>query len=114
MGSVTERLDGGVPRVEVPGYLDRLGAAVDRASLCIAVLVGRALRFAYVNPAYQALAPETLMIGRRYGEVFPEAARAGAEAAFQRALHQHKRESADEQGDGHGAELFGQLEMQFF
>jgi signal transduction histidine kinase/CheY-like chemotaxis protein len=63
-----------------------LAEIVAQAHACIAVVVGRELRFALVNPAYQAIAPGTPMVGRTYPEVFPDAAAAGAEAAFQRVL----------------------------
>jgi PAS domain S-box-containing protein len=55
---------------------------MDRALACIAVLKGQQLVYTYVNPAYQAIAPDLPMVGRPYREVFPEAAANGAEAAL--------------------------------
>ncbi len=55
---------------------------MERALACIAVLKGQELVYAYVNPAYQAIAPDVPMIGRPYREVFPEAAANGAEEAL--------------------------------
>jgi PAS domain S-box-containing protein len=49
------------------------------ADACIAVMSGPELRYTFVNPAYQALAPETPMLGRCYRDIFPDAALAGAE-----------------------------------
>ncbi len=65
---------------------DLLATIVRHAHSCIAVVAGRELRFVLVNPAYQAIAPGTPMLGRTYPEVFPEAAASGAEARFHRVL----------------------------
>lgn len=53
---------------------------------CVAVLKGRELRYVMVNAACQALRPNVQMIGKRFGEVFPEAAAVGAEGEFYKAL----------------------------
>jgi PAS domain S-box-containing protein len=86
LGTVTERIDESALHAPSTAHLQLLGAAADQASLCIALLAGRELRFSYVNAACQALAPGTPMLGRAYRDVFPEAARAGVEAALQRAI----------------------------
>jgi PAS domain S-box-containing protein len=86
LGTVTERIDEGAFNAPSTAHLQALGAAADQASLCIAILAGRDLRFSYVNAACQALAPGITMLGRTYRDVFPEAARAGAEAALQRTM----------------------------
>jgi PAS domain S-box-containing protein len=65
---------------------DLLATIVEHAHACIAVVSGRELRFVLVNPAYQAIAPGTPMLGRTYAEVFPEAAANGAEERFHRVL----------------------------
>jgi PAS domain S-box-containing protein len=57
------------------GFLETL---LDAAAACIAVLQGPELRFTLVNPACQALRPETPMLGRRFEEVFPGADDAAA------------------------------------
>lgn len=56
-----------------------LETLLDTAQVHIAVMQGHALRYTLVNRAYQSLRPEVPMLGRTYGEVFPEAAAAGAE-----------------------------------
>ncbi len=63
-----------------------LESILEHVGVCVAVLEGPELRFALVNPAYQALAPGSQMLGRTYREVFPEAAAAGAEEASRRVL----------------------------
>ena len=56
-----------------------LVTAIDTADVCIAILSGPELRYSFVNKAYQAISPGTNMLGRRYREVFVEAAASGAE-----------------------------------
>jgi len=59
-----------------------LVAAIDNVDECVAVLSGHELRYTYVNRAYQAIWPGCQMLGRRFREVFPEAAQAGSEARY--------------------------------
>ncbi|BDG06615.1 hybrid sensor histidine kinase/response regulator [Anaeromyxobacter oryzae] len=69
------------PPKESPGAgpsRELLASVVAHAQTCIAVVTGRDLRFTLVNPAYQAIAPGTPMLGRTYAEVFPEAAASGS------------------------------------
>ncbi len=59
---------------------DLLGRIVTSVPVAIAVLNGPELRFVSANPAYQAiLGPDVPLIGRRYAEVFPQAAASGSE-----------------------------------
>jgi PAS domain S-box-containing protein len=54
---------------------DRLfGSIVEHAPACIALLRGPDFVFEVVNPAYAAIAPGVPMAGRRFAEVFPDAA----------------------------------------
>jgi PAS domain S-box-containing protein len=57
-----------------------------RATFCTAVLAGRELRYTFVNAGYRHIAPDTPMLGRRFRDVFPQAAAAGAEERFLRVL----------------------------
>jgi PAS domain S-box-containing protein len=63
-----------------------LEGLVAHTGACIAVVAGRDLRCTLANPAFVAVAGGAPMVGRTYREVFPEAARAGAEARIQRVL----------------------------
>ena len=63
-----------------------LECLITYAGVCIAVVKGHELRYTLANPAFQAFAGGVPMVGRTYGEVFPEAARAGAEAHLHRVL----------------------------
>lgn len=56
------------------------------AEVQLAVMAGPSLRYAYVNRSYHGICPGTIMVGRTYREVFPEAAAAGAEARLQLAM----------------------------
>jgi PAS domain S-box-containing protein len=59
-----------VSRIRQGGFLETL---LDHLKACVAVVQGRDLRYAMVNPAYQSLRPEMEMVGRTYEEVFPQA-----------------------------------------
>lgn len=63
-------------RVSIQG-LDR---AFGGAEVRTAIVLGRELRYVYVNESYRNIRPDTAMVGNTYPEVFPEAAAAGAEA----------------------------------
>ena len=65
------------PRHLLPDAL--LASAIDTVDVCIAIMSGPELRYTLVNTAYQAISPGVSMLGRRYREVFVEAAAAGAE-----------------------------------
>ncbi|HUF76685.1 MAG TPA: PAS domain S-box protein [Longimicrobiales bacterium] len=66
------------------GLLDRI---LENAPVAIAVLKGTNLEYTLVNPAYQAIVGgETRLLGRTYGEVIPEVAEGGAEAALHRVI----------------------------
>lgn len=67
-------------------HRDLLASAIQATDVCIAVMTGYDLRFTIVNPAFQLLAPESAMLGQRYGEIFPEAAAAGAEERLRAVL----------------------------
>jgi PAS domain S-box-containing protein len=56
-----------------------LAMAIDTVDACVAIMSGPELRYTFVNKAYQAISPGVPMLGRRYREVFAEAAGAGAE-----------------------------------
>lgn len=60
--------------------IDGLGRAFGNTEMRAAIVVGRELRYAYVNESYRNIRPEVAMVGSTYREVFPEAAAAGAEA----------------------------------
>jgi PAS domain S-box-containing protein len=63
-----------------------LECLVAHAGACISVVKGRDLRYTLANPAFVAAAGGVPVVGRTYREVFPEMARAGAEAAIRRVL----------------------------
>jgi PAS domain S-box-containing protein len=70
-------------REQLLGQMGRQKAFLEclmaNAHTCIAVMAGSELRYTFVNPAYQALAPDAPMLGRRYRDIFPQAAQDGAE-----------------------------------
>ena len=58
-----------------------LASLLAHAPYGVSVCKGRELRYELVNPAYQEMVgPDIPLVGRRYSEIFPEAAAAGAEA----------------------------------
>lgn len=57
-------------------------AALDELDVSIAVLEGDELRYRYANKAYQAMAPEQGIIGRRLREVFPVSTTDGVESGL--------------------------------
>lgn len=63
-----------------------LQCLLEHAGCCIAVVRGLELRYELVNPAFQALVRGEPLVGRRYREVFPEAARTGAEEQCRRVI----------------------------
>jgi signal transduction histidine kinase len=63
-----------------------LDGVVTHAQACIAVMGGPEMRCSFVNPAYQALVPDTPLPGQRYRDVFPDAARAGVEQQLHKVL----------------------------
>ncbi len=69
-------------RVSIQG----LERAFDNAEVRAAIVVGRELRYAYVNESYRGIRPEVAMVGSTYRDVFPEAAAAGAEAKLRNVL----------------------------
>ena len=72
----------GTARFSIQG----LEQAFDHAEVRVAIVAGRELRYVYVNERYRGIRPELPMVGRTYGEVFPEAAAAGAEANLRNVL----------------------------
>ena len=63
-----------------------LETLLDNASVCVAVMAGRELRYTFVNRAYQALQPDVPMIGRTYREVFPSVVETGVEEMRRKVL----------------------------
>ncbi len=63
-----------------------LDGLVANSGACIAVVKGSELRYTLANPAFHAVAGGVSMVGRTYREVFPEAAREGAEARIRQVL----------------------------
>ncbi|HSN19862.1 MAG TPA: PAS domain-containing protein [Usitatibacter sp.] len=66
--------------------IDGLDRAFGNAEVRTAIVLGRELRYAYVNESYRDIRPDVAMVGNTYRDVFPEAAAAGAEANLQRTL----------------------------
>ncbi len=85
---ITERKQAEQQLVERERELARqnrlLQALLDNLPVGVAVYRGPELRFTMVNPAFQAIAPESHMVGRTYRDVFPEGVEAGAEAHLRR------------------------------
>jgi PAS domain S-box-containing protein len=67
---------------KVPLSSTLLASAIDAVGACIAIMTGPELRFTMVNHAYQAIHPDTQMLGRRFRDVFPTAAAHGMEQKF--------------------------------
>lgn len=61
-----------------------LECVMTHAQACIAVMAGPELRYSFVNPAYQALVPDTPMLGQRYRDIFTNAAREEVEQQLRR------------------------------
>jgi PAS domain S-box-containing protein len=63
-----------------------LTGALNALDACVAILSGPELRYTFVNRAYQAILPGMTMVGERFADVFPAAARQGTESAFRHVL----------------------------
>ena len=60
-----------------------MAKTLDAVDSCVAILSGPELRCTFVNRAYQALHPGLAMLGKRFRDIFPEAAQSGTEGALQ-------------------------------